>query len=336
MPMIFRSSFLILLLCVVSIASFSSERETQKVLKQFEKGNWEKAIKKGKKIGTYGKPDIAALICRSYFSWSQEIDYPRTKLNSAMIYYKKVMKKDPDNVWINDPVFEEAFQNALEVEIAVAMEKDYERRAEKYYEFIVQNLDTGFDVVNMEMETERVPVKEVELPKDHQFPVSLDEVDMSIEETSLFGLTDSEIWIAEKVLHEKINAYRATKGLEPYVWNDTASFRAREFSKYQIETGTFDHYADGKSPSERMGEVFEGHASANENLYSCWGSGYGEYSSIDDMMQQTLEAWINSPGHNDNLLSGAPQAGIGVYFTNTSSGCFTGYEMIACFNGLYR
>jgi uncharacterized protein YkwD len=89
-------------------------------------------------------------------------------------------------------------------------------------------------------------------------------------------------------LHAQQTSHRARNGLPPQVLNGELCRAAQEWSEYMAKTGRFDH-----SPYSVAENIAVGQESA----------------------AAALAGWVNSRGHNANLLSGARQVGFGVAAT---------------------
>jgi hypothetical protein len=106
-------------------------------------------------------------------------------------------------------------------------------------------------------------------------------------------------------LIDLINAYRASKGAQPLITDHTLMDLSQDYTDLLKEIGRFSHTADGQYPWTRIiesGFVYEegltGSAVGNENLHY----GYSSRDGYDDP-QEALDGWINSSGHNRNMLN---------------------------------
>ena len=102
-----------------------------------------------------------------------------------------------------------------------------------------------------------------------------------------------------------INDYRASKGLQPLVIDHTLMDLSQNYTEYLDSIGLISHTADGQYPWDRIAEsgfVHEagltGSAIGNENLHF----GYSSRDGYDDP-QGALQGWIDSSGHNRNMLN---------------------------------
>lgn len=117
-------------------------------------------------------------------------------------------------------------------------------------------------------------------------------------ESDFFALTD--LSVAEKVLFQKINLYRAEMGLKPVEWNETSATVARKHAEACAALGYIDHNLNGKTPTDRLQPHITEKIKALENLNIFGGTIKPE--SVDSYTDYVLHEWINSPGHNAALL----------------------------------
>ncbi|ETP72503.1 Cysteine-rich secretory protein family [Lachnospiraceae bacterium JC7] len=105
-------------------------------------------------------------------------------------------------------------------------------------------------------------------------------------------------------LCNRVNAYRADRGMTSYRINDTLSKvamdRAEELSRYYSHSRP-----DGTKCFSLMKEQGYTYRKAAENI------AYGQMS-----VDQVFDAWLNSSGHRKNILGDFREMGIGVYKSN--------------------
>lgn len=91
---------------------------------------------------------------------------------------------------------------------------------------------------------------------------------------------------------EQLNAYRAQNGLEPLIYSKTLEAAANAQAKDLFARNFFDHInPDGKDPGDRALDARFCHKYVGENIAA------GQ-TSVTAVMQ----AWKNSPHHNENML----------------------------------
>lgn len=104
----------------------------------------------------------------------------------------------------------------------------------------------------------------------------------------------------EAAILEMTNAYRAENSRGAVSLNAALSKAARTYAKYLANTAALSHTADGREPGERAASAGYAYCTIAENLASSLDSRGFETRAL---ARQTVEGWINSPGHRDNLLA---------------------------------
>lgn len=127
--------------------------------------------------------------------------------------------------------------------------------------------------------------------------------------------TSSFVSSVEAKIHEKINDRRADNGLSSLSYRDNIATVARDHSQYQANQGELSHVQnDGDDVGARLeqdGITCRGWA---ENvLYN-----YSADDSAEAAAEKSVEQWMNSSGHRDNILGEYAVEGVGV--VTTSSG----------------
>ena len=109
-----------------------------------------------------------------------------------------------------------------------------------------------------------------------------------------------------------INAERVKRGLNKLKLNTKLRTAARRHSKDMATKDFFSHTgSNGSSMTDRITKAGYKWAAAGETLYA----GGGEYKTP----QQCVNAWLNSPGHANIMLSATyTQVGIGYYYDKNS------------------
>ena len=102
-----------------------------------------------------------------------------------------------------------------------------------------------------------------------------------------------------------INDYRASKGVQPLIIDHTLMDLSQNYTEYLDSIGLISHTADGQYPWDRIAEFgfvheagLTGSKVGNENLHF----GYSSRDGYDDP-QGALQGWIDSSGHNRNMLN---------------------------------
>lgn len=134
-----------------------------------------------------------------------------------------------------------------------------------------------------------------------------------------------------KRIHEQINKNRKKHGLQSLAWNDVLSRIAAKHSRDMANRNYLDHNTpEGKTFSDRYRqsgfscEILVGnkiHAGAENlalsRLYNSTtrenGITYYHWNSSEEIALQTVDGWMDSPSHRENILT--PhwlQEGIGI------------------------
>jgi len=119
------------------------------------------------------------------------------------------------------------------------------------------------------------------------------------------SMTDAELVKALEVL-DAVNAERALVGQPPLVWDDGVAEVAYQHSLDMDVRDYFDHTnPDGQLPWDRLTAAGVPYGGAGENIY---------WASWSATSVQAMEAWMNSPGHRDNILrQGWTHTGVGLH-----------------------
>ena len=109
-----------------------------------------------------------------------------------------------------------------------------------------------------------------------------------------------DIPVAEAAIIEMTNSVRAREKLAPVAASPALTSAARAFAAYLAKTKAFSHTAGGKEPSDRATAAGYDHCQIAENLaLSADSRGFEARALAKD----TIEGWLNSPGHRANLLA---------------------------------
>lgn len=102
-------------------------------------------------------------------------------------------------------------------------------------------------------------------------------------------------------IHNLVNQQRAQHGLSPYIWDTKLAAIAQTHSENMLSNDDFSH----AGLSDRLVQM--GCPEGSENIEVS--NGY----YIDQVPQVTINDWLNSYGHRDNVLSGKfTSEGIGI------------------------
>lgn len=113
----------------------------------------------------------------------------------------------------------------------------------------------------------------------------------------------------ERLVYEQINERRVANGLEPLVWQSGLHAAAHNHSRDMRERDFFAHEnPDGVSPATRIGRAGVDCLVTGENIVEM-----ARNNHEDRLAGDIVEAWMDSSGHRENLLSSTwTRTGVGV------------------------
>lgn len=139
------------------------------------------------------------------------------------------------------------------------------------------------------------------------------------------------------MIHGLINEERGKHGLSPLAWDDRLAAIALSHSRDMAERNYFDHVSPegedfydryqkhGYHRETRVGDtVYQG----GENLFLnnvvesyTYDQVTGEilsyrFNDLEQLASSTVEGWMDSPGHRENILTPFSREGIGIYVTD--------------------
>lgn len=123
----------------------------------------------------------------------------------------------------------------------------------------------------------------------------------------------SELEQLEIAAHEQVNQYRLSQNLPPLTLNSTISQQARIHSQNMADTQNLSHEGFQGRVKAIAGTI--PYRSAAENVAFNYG-----YS---DPATRAVEGWIDSPGHQKNMVGDFDRAGMGVAVTPEGHYYFT-------------
>lgn len=154
-----------------------------------------------------------------------------------------------------------------------------------------------------------------------------------IQETPLSNKPVIDQLLLEKQIHHLTNQYRTQNGLAELAWDDNLAVIARNHSQDMATRNYFDHdNPQGQDPTDRgiaqgyrchkiVGNlIYEGIAENifQNNLYDTVWYTNGiitsyEWNSQDELAETTVDGWMDSPGHRQNILTKTyDKEGIGI------------------------
>jgi len=148
-------------------------------------------------------------------------------------------------------------------------------------------------------------------------------------------VTDNTSSLAATI-HDLINAERRKEGLKALQWDQSLANIAFAHSKDMAERDYFDHVSpEGEDFADRYAEHYYHQDTrvgdtvyvGGENLslinvvrsYS-YNPETGEvheyeYNDLDELARSTVQGWMESPGHRENIMTPFTREGIGIYVT---------------------
>lgn len=138
----------------------------------------------------------------------------------------------------------------------------------------------------------------------------------------------------EQKVHARINGEREQQGLAPLAWDDALGRVARAHSQDMAKRAYFSHVSPDSMdfsgrydragyrcavPQGRM--IFTGAENiAQNNLFDSLttlnGKSYYDWNSADEIAEQVVSGWMQSPGHRKNILTPHwGKEGVGVAIT---------------------
>ena len=123
----------------------------------------------------------------------------------------------------------------------------------------------------------------------------------------------SELKEIERAIHEQVNQYRQSQNLPALTLNSTISEQSRIHSQNMVESKNLSHEGF-KGRVEAIAQSIS-YKSAAENVATNLG--------YDDPATRAVEGWIDSPGHQENMVGDFDLTGVGVAVTSGGQYYFT-------------
>ena len=123
--------------------------------------------------------------------------------------------------------------------------------------------------------------------------------------TSSLDYTPEKSRALAMLIADDTNAFRAQHSIRDLTWNPDVADVAQAYAEFMAEESYFDHVdPDGQNPGDRLESAGLIYYYYGENINA------GYYDAEDSM-----NGWINSPGHRDNLLNtNFTQIGVGTAY----------------------
>lgn len=144
--------------------------------------------------------------------------------------------------------------------------------------------------------TERLP----SLPQPFPNYTSAQPTQPSLPQTPAIAETETRV-------RQEINQIRADHGLEPLEPNEKLAGVARDYSRQMAQHDFFSHTGvDGKQVGERTRAAGITYWVVGENLFKS--------INTPQPVPLSIEGWMNSPGHRDNILyADYRETGVGIW-----------------------
>jgi uncharacterized protein YkwD len=142
-----------------------------------------------------------------------------------------------------------------------------------------------------------------QLPLQTSPPTPVSPTQNSQNQPNSTNINSSQFANMEKSIHEQVNQYRASQNLPALKFDPTISQVAREHSQAMAKGSVpFSHQGFEKRVSDISQTI--SYQSAAENLATNFG-----YSQP---AEQAVQGWINSPGHQKNMVGDFNLSGVGI------------------------
>ncbi|MFO8040155.1 MAG: CAP domain-containing protein [Sodalinema sp.] len=146
----------------------------------------------------------------------------------------------------------------------------------------------------------------------HLMETSIPELSQGGEVLTASG--DEDIQALEVAAHEQVNAYRQRQGLSPLELDERVSAIARRHSQ-DMASGEVPFSHDGvQERYEAIGDLISYRQVAENVAYN-----FGH----SDPVQQAVDGWIESPGHERNMTGDYERTGMGIAVNDEGEYYFT-------------
>jgi uncharacterized protein YkwD len=125
----------------------------------------------------------------------------------------------------------------------------------------------------------------------------------------------------ERLLLQQINAVRATRGLARLTSSTSLTRAALQHSRSMVANGFFAHESQNGAPFWKRVKAFYGPRSGGWTV----GENLAMFGGSAPNAQDVVAAWMASPPHRANLLSGQfAEAGLAVLYDPAARGVYGG------------
>jgi uncharacterized protein YkwD len=118
---------------------------------------------------------------------------------------------------------------------------------------------------------------------------------------TLNGYSQTEL---DKLVFEKINTYRLSKGLSPLKWDDKTFNASKHHTEYQVKNKIVGHNEKNNTPSPKSRLDYYGvdYFYTGENCAKVIIGITEKYSNDEYLSSEIVDGWKNSPYHNKIML----------------------------------
>lgn len=156
-------------------------------------------------------------------------------------------------------------------------------------------------------------------PQQTEIQSSNDQQNTQVEKNNPLGtgqnqqiITGIDPLTLEHQIHDQVNNVREQSGLKPLIYNEKLATIARNHSQDMVQNNYFDHTSpNGKTLLNRIYDAKIPCGFPGENI---------EQASTSDTADTIIQAWMNSSGHRNNILS--------EYYNSEGIGIFTSGDII--------
>lgn len=124
--------------------------------------------------------------------------------------------------------------------------------------------------------------------------------------------TDEYEAAVEQAIHQEVNSVREERSLDPLAYSDSLGAVADYHSEDMADRDYFSHTSpDGETMTDRLDRFGLECRAAGENiLYTSATDG-----SPEEVASRSVDQWMDSPGHRENILGDWTEEGIGAAIT---------------------
>lgn len=174
----------------------------------------------------------------------------------------------------------------------------------------IVNTLAGYEI-EWDKDTKTIYIHSVDVKKNE--PIKEQEYNNQAEEKEVIENKENveeDVNALEMKVLELINEERSKEGLKALKWDDKLAEIARKHSCDMAENNYFDHTnLKGETPFNRMKKAGINYRTGGENI-----------AAGGNTAEKTVEQWMNSEGHRNNIMNSAyNKVGVGLCINNNSA-----------------